>query len=87
MQSLSAGADRTKCATVGSRCSRVARQHRWGKAQGTCLSSEAKAMCLPIGEGSDGGWGVMPLGAGLEVVFTMGGQGQDRVNADGCGWD
>jgi hypothetical protein len=46
MQPLRAGADRAKRATAGSRCSRVARQHRLGdKALGTRLSSEAKAMC------------------------------------------
>ena len=61
MQPLRAGADRAKRATVGSRCSRVARQHRWGVRHGKTgfgVSSEAssvKGCAVPIGEGSDGG--------------------------------
>jgi hypothetical protein len=61
MQPLRAGADRTKCATVRSRCSRVARQHRLGdKALESRLwrverSEPVKGCSVPIGEGSDGG--------------------------------
>lgn len=62
MQPSGAVADRTKCATVGSACSRVARQQGWG-----WYWWGAKAQPPLNGRpGSDAGLGSVPLACDVE---------------------